>query len=103
MVDSPRLDRSDFGPNEWLIDEMYRQFQESPESVGEAWREFFEDYRPRERERERKREPERPSAERPSPMAEPRAEAEDEQPGDQDGDDGELLPIRRAADLDHER
>ncbi len=34
------------GPNAWLIDEMFRQFQESPESVGENWRDFFEDYRP---------------------------------------------------------
>ncbi|MGH2790409.1 MAG: multifunctional oxoglutarate decarboxylase/oxoglutarate dehydrogenase thiamine pyrophosphate-binding subunit/dihydrolipoyllysine-residue succinyltransferase subunit, partial [Actinomycetota bacterium] len=30
----------------WLVDEMYRQYQESPQSVGESWREFFEDYRP---------------------------------------------------------
>ncbi|MGH2828192.1 MAG: multifunctional oxoglutarate decarboxylase/oxoglutarate dehydrogenase thiamine pyrophosphate-binding subunit/dihydrolipoyllysine-residue succinyltransferase subunit [Actinomycetota bacterium] len=35
-----------FGPNIWLVDEMYRQYQESPQSVGESWREFFEDYRP---------------------------------------------------------
>jgi 2-oxoglutarate dehydrogenase E1 component len=38
--------RDDFGPNEWLIDEMYRQFVEDPTSVSEAWREFLEDYRP---------------------------------------------------------
>jgi multifunctional 2-oxoglutarate metabolism enzyme len=35
-----------FGPNVWLVDEMYRRYQESPESVGESWREFFEDYQP---------------------------------------------------------
>ncbi|MGH2749795.1 MAG: multifunctional oxoglutarate decarboxylase/oxoglutarate dehydrogenase thiamine pyrophosphate-binding subunit/dihydrolipoyllysine-residue succinyltransferase subunit [Actinomycetota bacterium] len=35
-----------FGPNIWLVDEMYRQYQESPQSVGESWREFFEDYQP---------------------------------------------------------
>ncbi|MDZ7343436.1 MAG: 2-oxo acid dehydrogenase subunit E2, partial [candidate division KSB1 bacterium] len=35
-----------FGPNVWLIDEMYRQFREHPESVSESWRDFFEDYRP---------------------------------------------------------
>src|SRR5205823_9373045 len=46
MSDPPTLDRSEFGPNEWLIDEMYRRFREDPESVGAAWREFFEDYRP---------------------------------------------------------
>jgi len=40
-------DRSEFGPNAWLIDEMFRRFQEDPGSVGEAWREFFDGYRPR--------------------------------------------------------
>jgi multifunctional 2-oxoglutarate metabolism enzyme len=30
----------------WLIDEMYRLFLDDPESVSEAWREFFEDYQP---------------------------------------------------------
>ena len=32
----------DFGPNEWLIEEMYRRYAEDPSSVGEAWREFFD-------------------------------------------------------------
>ncbi|HEY7703397.1 MAG TPA: hypothetical protein VID03_01040, partial [Acidimicrobiia bacterium] len=36
----------DFGPNIWLVDEVYRQYLEDPESVSEAWQEFFEDYRP---------------------------------------------------------
>jgi 2-oxoglutarate decarboxylase len=35
-----------FGPNVWLVDEMYRQYLENPLSVGESWRDFFEDYRP---------------------------------------------------------
>jgi 2-oxoglutarate dehydrogenase E1 component len=35
-----------FGPNVWLIDEMYRQFKESPDSVAESWRDFFADYTP---------------------------------------------------------
>jgi 2-oxoglutarate decarboxylase len=39
-------DRVTFGPNVWLIDEMYREFRERPESVGASWREFFSDYRP---------------------------------------------------------
>jgi 2-oxoglutarate dehydrogenase complex dehydrogenase (E1) component-like enzyme len=42
--------RDDFGPNEWLIDELYRRYVEDPSSVGDAWQEFFEDYRPSERE-----------------------------------------------------
>ena len=35
-----------FGPNAWLVEEMYEQFRSSPSSVSESWREFFEDYRP---------------------------------------------------------
>ncbi len=35
-----------YGPNTWLIDEMYRQFKQDPHSVGEHWREFFADYHP---------------------------------------------------------
>ncbi|MGH2739844.1 MAG: 2-oxo acid dehydrogenase subunit E2, partial [Actinomycetota bacterium] len=42
--------RPDFGPNAWLIEEMYRSYVEDPESVSETWREFFEDYEPREKE-----------------------------------------------------
>ncbi|MBX7160982.1 MAG: multifunctional oxoglutarate decarboxylase/oxoglutarate dehydrogenase thiamine pyrophosphate-binding subunit/dihydrolipoyllysine-residue succinyltransferase subunit [Acidimicrobiia bacterium] len=34
------------GYNAWLLDEMYRQYQEAPDSVSETWREFFADYRP---------------------------------------------------------
>src|SRR5919197_3312586 len=95
MVDSPRLDRSDFGPNEWLIDEMYRRFQENPESVGAAWQEFFEDYRPRETE------PERPPEEKPAPRAEraPDEEAGQAQP---EGEEG-VLPLRGAAAVIAER
>jgi multifunctional 2-oxoglutarate metabolism enzyme len=35
-----------YGPNVWLIDEMYRTLQEDPQSVSETWREFLEDYVP---------------------------------------------------------
>ena len=35
-----------FGPNSWLVEEMYRQYEENPQSVGESWRDFFEDYKP---------------------------------------------------------
>src|SRR5919204_3997015 len=40
------IDPSALGPNMWLIDEMYRQYRADPESVGDRWREFFEDFRP---------------------------------------------------------
>ncbi len=45
MSDESRSAES-FGPNVWLIDEMFREFKEHPESVSESWREFFSDYRP---------------------------------------------------------
>ncbi len=35
-----------FGPNVWLIDEMYRQYLDTPDSVAESWRDFFADYKP---------------------------------------------------------
>jgi 2-oxoglutarate dehydrogenase E1 component len=35
------------GPNDWLVEDMYRQFQQDPSSVSESWREFFEGYKPR--------------------------------------------------------
>src|SRR5919106_4104857 len=41
------FDESEFGPNAWLVDELYRQYLADPESVSEAWREYFEDYQPR--------------------------------------------------------
>ncbi len=36
----------DFGPNEWLVDELYQQYLRDPDSVDHAWEEFFADYRP---------------------------------------------------------
>ncbi|MGH2789108.1 MAG: multifunctional oxoglutarate decarboxylase/oxoglutarate dehydrogenase thiamine pyrophosphate-binding subunit/dihydrolipoyllysine-residue succinyltransferase subunit [Actinomycetota bacterium] len=40
------IDQERFGPNIWLVDEMYRQYLEDPRAVSESWREFFEDYTP---------------------------------------------------------
>jgi 2-oxoglutarate dehydrogenase E1 component len=37
---------TDFGPNEWLVDELYQRYQEDPGSVDRAWWNFFADYRP---------------------------------------------------------
>ncbi|QJY46781.1 multifunctional oxoglutarate decarboxylase/oxoglutarate dehydrogenase thiamine pyrophosphate-binding subunit/dihydrolipoyllysine-residue succinyltransferase subunit [Pseudonocardia broussonetiae] len=37
---------SDFGPNEWLVEEMYQRFLDDPSTVDPAWHEFFADYRP---------------------------------------------------------
>jgi len=35
-----------FGPNEWLVDEMYERYLVDPNSVDKAWWEFFSDYSP---------------------------------------------------------
>ncbi|WP_040338331.1 multifunctional oxoglutarate decarboxylase/oxoglutarate dehydrogenase thiamine pyrophosphate-binding subunit/dihydrolipoyllysine-residue succinyltransferase subunit [Candidatus Blastococcus massiliensis] len=35
-----------FGTNEWLVEEMYQQYQSDPASVDQAWHDFFADYRP---------------------------------------------------------
>ena len=40
------MSESTFGPNAWLVDDMYEQYREDPQSVSESWREFFENYRP---------------------------------------------------------
>ncbi len=37
-----------FGPNEWLVYEMYQQYQRDPDSVDKAWWDFFSDYTPTE-------------------------------------------------------
>ncbi|MCE1179973.1 MAG: multifunctional oxoglutarate decarboxylase/oxoglutarate dehydrogenase thiamine pyrophosphate-binding subunit/dihydrolipoyllysine-residue succinyltransferase subunit [Micrococcales bacterium] len=37
-----------FGPNEWLVDELYDQFKKDRNSVDRAWWEFFEGYTPHE-------------------------------------------------------
>lgn len=39
---------SPFGPNEWLVDEIYEQFTRDKNSVDPAWWEFFEGYSPSE-------------------------------------------------------
>jgi 2-oxoglutarate decarboxylase len=37
---------TDFGTNEWLVDELYQKYLEDPDSVDRAWWNFFADYRP---------------------------------------------------------
>ncbi len=35
-----------FGPNAWLVDDMYEQYKADPSSVGQSWQDFFADYVP---------------------------------------------------------
>src|SRR3954452_4663700 len=37
-----------FGPNEWLVDELYQQYLTDRNSVDRAWWDFFADYHPSE-------------------------------------------------------
>jgi len=41
---STRQAHGSFGPNAWLVDDMYDRFVADPSSVAESWREFFADY-----------------------------------------------------------
>src|SRR5215831_3671123 len=38
--------QADFGPNQWLVDELYQRYQADPGSVDMAWWSFFADYHP---------------------------------------------------------
>ena len=40
----PRAIKGSFGPNAWLVDDMYDRFLADPDSVSASWREFFADY-----------------------------------------------------------
>ena len=45
MTDPSAAGRA-FGPNAWLVDEMYEQYRSDPGSVAESWRDFFDGYGP---------------------------------------------------------
>jgi 2-oxoglutarate decarboxylase len=36
--------KGSFGPNAWLVDDMYDRFLADPDAVSQSWREFFADY-----------------------------------------------------------
>ncbi len=41
LNDVTTTDGSGFGANSWLVEEMYEQYQDDPDSVSESWRQFF--------------------------------------------------------------
>jgi 2-oxoglutarate decarboxylase len=43
---SPENPLADFGPNEWIVDDMYQRYLADPASVDAAWHDFFADYKP---------------------------------------------------------
>ncbi len=42
----PNQPGSPFGPNDWLVDELYQQYLEDKRQVDPAWWDFFADYNP---------------------------------------------------------
>jgi 2-oxoglutarate decarboxylase len=42
----PSAPGTDFGPNEWLVDELYQRYLADPSSVAMEWWNFFADYQP---------------------------------------------------------
>ncbi|MCT1557387.1 multifunctional oxoglutarate decarboxylase/oxoglutarate dehydrogenase thiamine pyrophosphate-binding subunit/dihydrolipoyllysine-residue succinyltransferase subunit [Helcobacillus massiliensis] len=64
---------AEFGPNQWLVDELHAQFREDPSSVDSSWAEFF-------RSRESSGTAEKGADESPAPAASnPAAKAESKQ------------------------
>ena len=50
-------DAKTFGPNDWLVEEMYERFRSDPNSVSKNWQDFFADnFRPQSKSRESIRE-----------------------------------------------
>ena len=45
----PNPANTGFGPNEWLVDEIYQQYLNNKNSVDPSWWEFFGDYTPSEK------------------------------------------------------
>ena len=41
---SSQVTKGSFGPNAWLVDDLYDRYLLDPTSVAESWREFFADY-----------------------------------------------------------
>ncbi len=41
---APQVIKGSFGPNAWLVDDMYDRFLADPSSVAPSWQEFFADY-----------------------------------------------------------
>src|SRR5450631_4929278 len=69
-----------FGPNAWLVEDMYDRFRSDPTSVSDSWREFFADYRP----------PGAPSV--PAPTAAPSAGPSDGTQSSSNGSSGSAAP-----------
>jgi 2-oxoglutarate dehydrogenase E1 component len=88
-----KVESEEFGPNTWLVEELYRQYLTDPESVSETWRDFFEDYQPTTvRGDGQAREPETPPpAPAPQPEPQPPQPVPQPEPAPPKSDEGEPL------------
>src|SRR4051794_31064358 len=74
-------DHTEFGPNEWLVDELHQQYLTDKNSVDPAWWEFFADYQPSDtpngqsHQSGRAQEPNGPPSSRPAPSRPPETAA----------------------------
>ncbi len=69
MSQQPR--KADFGPNEWLVDELYQRYLADPRAVDRAWWNFFADYQPDTGSGQPTARPEAPASPPPEPAAPP--------------------------------
>jgi len=46
VTTEPQHPLAQFGPNEWLVEEMYERYRQDPNSVDKAWWDFFADFTP---------------------------------------------------------
>src|SRR5829696_7888756 len=87
------FERPEFGANVGLIDEIYRQYLDNPESVSPAWRDFFAENEPEDGGTE--------AREQPAPKTQERPKAKPAAPAPAPGRDGKgearLVPLRGAA------
>ena len=70
----PNPSDTGFGPNEWLVDEIYQQYLNNKNSVDPSWWEFFGDYSPSEKTKINK------NAQSQKPVVEPIAKTKNENP-----------------------
>ncbi|MEA3075940.1 MAG: multifunctional 2-oxoglutarate metabolism enzyme [Actinomycetota bacterium] len=91
----PEEPPSTFGPNAWLVDEMYDQYKVDPASVSESWQEFFADYKPGGAATNGQAVAAAPAVATPAPAPEPKPVAEKPAPAPAPGSTAE--PLRGAA------
>src|SRR5438067_11775643 len=86
-----------FGPNAWLVDEMYEQYKADPSSVSESWRDFFGDERDGEKAQKPPTETATETAQEPKPSGGGKRRDDDDKDRQPAAQDVQGEPIRGAA------